>query len=76
MGQFEKAQQVYEVMLNQTTDDREKTFICNELGGIEDNKGEYKKGILFYERSLEIYQKNLPPNHFDLANVTNFEGRE
>jgi tetratricopeptide (TPR) repeat protein len=67
MGQFQKAQQVYETMLEQSTDESEKGNIYYQLGSINDDQGEYQEAIRFYEKSLEIYKKTLPSNHRNLA---------
>jgi tetratricopeptide (TPR) repeat protein len=67
MGQSDKAQQVYEVMLEQTTNESEKAPIYNQLGWAKYNQGEYKQAIRLYEKALEIDQQSLPPNHPDLA---------
>ena len=67
MGQFQKCQQVYEVMLEQATDEIEKGNIYCQLGTAKKDQGEYKEAITYYEKSLEIYRKTLPPNHLNLA---------
>jgi tetratricopeptide (TPR) repeat protein len=67
LGQFDKAQEVYEAMLAQTTDDREEASIYHQLGWIKNNQEEYADAIRFYEKSIEINEKTLPPNHPDLA---------
>ena len=71
MGQSDKAQEVYEVLLDQTTNESEKAPIYHQLGGVKYNQGEYQEAIIFHERSLEISQKFLPPNHPDLASSYN-----
>jgi tetratricopeptide (TPR) repeat protein len=71
MGQSDKAQQVYEVLLEQTSSDREKANIYHQLGLAKDDQGEYKEAITFYEKALEIKQKTLPPNHPHLAGSYN-----
>jgi Tfp pilus assembly protein PilF len=71
MGQFDKAEQVYEILLEQTTEEREKSPIYHQLGSIKDDQGEYKEAITFYEKSLEIDKKILPPNHLNLASSYN-----
>ena len=58
MGQFQKSQQVYEVLLEQATNESDKAPIYNQLGLMKDNQGEYKEAITFYEKSLEIYKTN------------------
>ncbi|CAF1428100.1 unnamed protein product [Adineta steineri] len=67
MGQFNKAQEVYEVLLHQTTDESVKAPIYGQLGSIKANQGEYQQALTYYEKSLAIYEKTLPSNHSDLA---------
>jgi tetratricopeptide (TPR) repeat protein len=71
MGQFDKAQEVYEVLLEQTTDESEKGPIYHQLGCVKDGQGEYQEAITFYEKALAIQQQSLPPNHPDLASSYN-----
>lgn len=67
LGQFDKAQQVCEIMLDQITNDDERASIYYMLGMIKDNKGEYAEAITFYEKSNEILQKIRSPTHSDLS---------
>ncbi|CAF0715213.1 unnamed protein product [Adineta steineri] len=67
MGQFNKAQEVYEVLLYQTTNDNDKGPIYHQLGSIKRNQGEYQEALTYYEKSLDIDQKILHSNHPDLA---------
>jgi tetratricopeptide (TPR) repeat protein len=67
MGQPKKAQQVYEILLEQKTEESEKAPIYNQLGSVKYKQGEYQEAITFYEKALEIYKKTLPPNHPNLA---------
>jgi tetratricopeptide (TPR) repeat protein len=71
MGQSRKAQQVYEDMLQHTSDDCEKAHIYHQLGCVKDNEGQYKDAVTFYKQSLEIFQKTLPPNHPQFAKSYN-----
>jgi tetratricopeptide (TPR) repeat protein len=71
VGEYEKAQQLYEVLLNQTHDDREIADIYNQLGWAMNEQGEYADAIQFYEKSLEIRLQNLPPNHPGLVSSYN-----
>jgi tetratricopeptide (TPR) repeat protein len=59
LGQFDKATQVNEALLDRTTIDRDKSVLYNQLGSAKNSKGEYKEAITFYERSLIIRQKTL-----------------
>ena len=71
MGQFLKAQQVYEVMLQQITDGSEKGRIYYQLGSAKKDQGEYEEAITYYEKLLTIYKKTPPPNHLSLASCYN-----
>jgi tetratricopeptide (TPR) repeat protein len=67
VAQYDKAQQVFEMILDRTTDESEKENIYHMLGIAKFNNGEYAESITFYEKSIEIMQKILPPTHPDLA---------
>jgi tetratricopeptide (TPR) repeat protein len=67
MGQSNKAQEVYQALLDQTTYESERAPIYSQLGSAKYNQGEYQEAIVFYEKSLEIDQKTLPSNHPDLG---------
>jgi tetratricopeptide (TPR) repeat protein len=71
MGQFEKSEQVYQMMLNQTTNESDKASIYNQIGGAKDSQGKYEEAIEYYEKSIEIERKSLPPNLSNLANSYN-----
>ena len=71
ISQFDKAEELYTVLLEQTSDEGEKARYYNQLGYIKDHQSDYEKALSFYEKSLEIYQKILPPNHPDLASSYN-----
>ncbi|CAF1424454.1 unnamed protein product [Adineta steineri] len=69
MGQFNKAREVYEVLLHQTTDESDKAPIYNQLGQTKHKQREYPEALTCYEQSLAIYEKTLPSNHLNLGNV-------
>jgi tetratricopeptide (TPR) repeat protein len=71
VAQFDKAQQVFEMILDQTTDEKEKGEIYYYLGWIKYDQGKYTEAITYYEKSLEIRQKTLPANHLNLAGSYN-----
>jgi tetratricopeptide (TPR) repeat protein len=71
MAQFDKAQQLFEGMLDQTTDESEKGNIYAQLGRTKHDQGEYEEALTFYEKSLQIYQKLLSLNHPNLAQSYN-----
>ncbi|CAF3810035.1 unnamed protein product [Adineta steineri] len=67
MGKSDKAQEVYEILLGQTTNESDKASIYHQLGLTKYNQGKYQEAIKFYEISLAIYKKTLAPNHPNLA---------
>ncbi|CAF0819675.1 unnamed protein product [Adineta steineri] len=71
MGQFIKAQEVYEVLLNQTTNESDKAPIYYQLGRIKYNQGKYQEALSFHEKALTIRQRSLPSNHPDLGDSHN-----
>ncbi|CAF1462080.1 unnamed protein product [Adineta steineri] len=71
MGQFTKAQEIYQVLLHQATDESDKVPIYKQLGSIKYNQEEYPEALTYYEKSLAVYQKTLPSNHLNLAHSYN-----
>ncbi|CAF1299682.1 unnamed protein product [Adineta steineri] len=71
MGQFDKAEDIYQVLLDQTKDDKNKAPIYHQLGWIKDNQGKYEDALTFYEISLAIGQKTLPLSDTELAKAYN-----
>jgi tetratricopeptide (TPR) repeat protein len=71
VAQFDKAQQVFEMILDRTTDEKEKGEIYHYLGWIKKDQGKYTEAIAYYEKSLKICQKTLPANHPHLATSYN-----
>ncbi|CAF0870620.1 unnamed protein product [Adineta steineri] len=71
MGQFAKAQEVYEVLVNETTNERDKASIYYQLGWIKYNQGEYQEALSSHEKALTIRQQLLPPNHRNLGDSYN-----
>ena len=74
VGQFDKAQQVFETMLDQTTDEDEQPCIYYELGMIKSEQGKYTEALSYYEQALDIWLKTCPPDHPVLVNCYNSIG--
>ncbi|CAF1011460.1 unnamed protein product [Adineta steineri] len=70
-GQFNKAEELYSVLLEQTSDESEKAYYYSQLGYAKDHQGDYEKAIWYYEQGLEINQKTLPTNQPYLATAYN-----
>ncbi|CAF1029056.1 unnamed protein product [Adineta steineri] len=67
MGQFDKAEDIYQILLDQTKDDKSKAPFYHQLGTIKANQGKYQEALTLYEKSLAIYQKTFSPNDPELA---------
>ena len=62
IGQFEEAEELYNVLLHQTTDEGEKAIYYNNLGYARNHQGDYEKAIWYHKKALEIRQKTGLPN--------------
>jgi tetratricopeptide (TPR) repeat protein len=71
LGEFDKAQRMCGIMLDQSSEEVEKANIYYMLGMIKHGQGNYREAITFHEKALELKQKNLPPNHPSLATSYN-----
>ncbi|CAF1008058.1 unnamed protein product [Adineta steineri] len=71
IGQFNKGEELYNVLLEQTSDESEKAYYYASLGYANNNQGDYEKAIWYYEKTLEICQKTLPSNYPNLATLCN-----
>lgn len=71
LGEFDKVEQLYKVLLSLTSDDDDKAFICGQLGWIKDLQGNYEEAKAFYEQTIEIYEKNSNTNQSDIATYYN-----
>ena len=67
MGKSTKAQQVFEVLLQQTAEERTRGVIYNQLGIMADELGQYEEAIGYYEKSIRIEEKQKLGNHQNLA---------
>ncbi|CAF1315399.1 unnamed protein product [Adineta steineri] len=67
IGQFNKAEELYNVLLEQTSDEGEKALYYNQLGFVHSNQGNYEKAIGYFEQQIKVQQKTLPSNNSYLA---------
>ncbi|CAF1250118.1 unnamed protein product [Adineta steineri] len=74
IGQFNKAEDLYNVLLEQTSDEGGKALYYNQLGYVKDNQGDYEKAIWYYEQALKIQEKSLPLNYSHLGTTYNNVG--
>ncbi|CAF2396782.1 unnamed protein product [Rotaria sp. Silwood2] len=66
-GYFDKAQEVYDILLDQIMTDREKPFVCHQLGWVKKDQGEYANAIAYYKKSIEIKNNILSSTDTALA---------
>jgi tetratricopeptide (TPR) repeat protein len=71
MSESKKAEQVYQILLRQTTAEDERGRIYHQLGLTKYHQEEYKIAVKFHEKALEIYTRTLSPTDFNLANCYN-----
>ncbi|CAF1061233.1 unnamed protein product [Adineta steineri] len=69
MGQYDKAETIFQILLDQKEDDEHKASIYRQLGIIKASQGKHLEALTFYEQELDINQKTLPSNHPRLANL-------
>ncbi|CAF2052373.1 unnamed protein product [Rotaria magnacalcarata] len=74
LGEFAKAEEVYENLLSRTSDEHEKGHIYYQLGHINDNQNKHVEALEFYRQALKIYCENLSPDHPNIATCYNNMG--
>ncbi|CAF1689048.1 unnamed protein product, partial [Adineta ricciae] len=67
LGQLDKAEELYTVLLEQTSDKNDRAHYYHQLGRLKYRQGAHKMAIEYYEKALEIREKTLPSNHPHLA---------
>lgn len=56
LGEFKKADELYQVLLDQADTDREKIHLYHQLGWNTKKQKQYKEAIVYYEKSLQMKQ--------------------
>ncbi|CAF1281504.1 unnamed protein product [Adineta steineri] len=74
-GHFNKAEELYKELLEQSLDDYDKDIYYHQLGYIKDKQGNYEQAVEYYKKALEIEKTNLPANHPSLATTYNNIGK-
>ena len=67
MGESAKAQQMCERLLEQETAQSGKAPIYHQLGLMKCAQGKYAEAVIYYEKSIGIQEKQIPPDDRDLA---------
>ncbi|CAF4485596.1 unnamed protein product [Rotaria sp. Silwood2] len=67
LGKFDNAQEVYDILLDETTTNQEKALMYHRLGVIKNSQGRYTDAIALFQQSIEIKKKVLSSTDDDLA---------
>ena len=67
MGESAKAQQLFEILLEEKSEESDKVSIYYRLGLIEYALGNYEKAIVYLEKCIEIEEKCVPHDDHTLA---------
>ncbi|CAF3430159.1 unnamed protein product [Rotaria socialis] len=75
-GNFDKAEEVYLVLLEETpiSNCKEVSFLRNQPGLVKVNKAEFDDAIQYYEKSIKTKKEYLPSNHSDWGTSYNSMG--
>ena len=71
VAQFDKAQEMFHIKLNQTTDKKQEGTISHSLACIKKDQGKNKEAFSYCEKAHEVSEKTLPANHSSLATSYN-----
>lgn len=75
VGEYFKAEDVYQVLLKQTgLDEVQKAYLFHQLGWTKRKQGSYEKALEYYENAKTIREKVLPEYHVDLVSSNNHIG--
>jgi tetratricopeptide (TPR) repeat protein len=67
IGQFEKAEELYLLLFDQTLDMTKKSIFCQKIGDIKDKRDDYEDAISFYKKAIEIKENIYPVNNLELG---------
>ena len=69
LGAGKQADQIYQMLVDQASDEQEKASIYHQQGRAKHFQKKYRTALQVFQRSMEIYQKILPATHPDLATL-------
>ena len=69
--EFRKAEQIYRILLEETSDENIRGFYFHQLGYIKNQENDYASAVQYYEKSHEIWNRILPQDHPSLATYYN-----
>lgn len=76
MKHFDKAEDVYQMVLRSASDADSKTlpYIYNQLGRIKDKQQAFTEALGYHQKALDIQQKYFSSNHLELTHTYNHFG--
>ena len=74
IDQYDKAEELFNILLKQASNKKEEGYFYNQLGLVKCNQGDYQTAIHFYEKSLESEQTYSPPDDPSFATTYNNMG--
>lgn len=69
--QFSKAEDLYKMLIEQTSNELSKANYYNQLGYIKSQQGDYETALDYHKKGLAIKEKKLSPNHRSVAKTYN-----
>ncbi|CAF3676730.1 unnamed protein product [Rotaria socialis] len=67
IGQFDKAEKLYNSLLEHASKDTDRAFFYHQLGRLKSEQGKYEEAAKLLEVSLAIDQTSLPEDDADMA---------
>ncbi|CAF3134546.1 unnamed protein product [Rotaria sp. Silwood2] len=67
LGESDKAEQLYTMLLKQISNEISRATCYNNLGVLKNSQGKYNDAVEFYQKALHIREKTFSPNHPGLA---------
>ncbi|CAF1136386.1 unnamed protein product [Adineta steineri] len=67
IGHFDKAEELYKVLLVQTLNEDDRALYYNQLGSVKHGQGDYEQAIKYFKQGLEIAEETLSANRPSLA---------
>jgi Tfp pilus assembly protein PilF len=71
VGRYNKAEEIYSKLWNDTNDEQEKANIYHQLGFIKYKQKNPTAALRFYQDALTIYRETLGDDHHNVASVYN-----
>ncbi|CAF1210258.1 unnamed protein product [Adineta ricciae] len=74
IGQLEKAEDLYDILLEKSSDRNDQSVYYHQLGIIKNKQSEYREAARYYAMALDIRRETLPESHPELASSYNSIG--